>query len=356
MTSDALPSSGRQYFLQSRSATWMAIAALVLLAFLLRLLASSGDLWLDEIWSLDLIGGLTSIDQVLWRVNHDNNHFLNSAWLYLTGPDASPIGHRALSIALGTGTALVAAAIVADRGLPTQLIAGLLFAISYPMVHYGSEARGYAGLILFTLLAILCLQRRLDGRGSALALAAAILLGLLSHLTMLASVTVLVVWTTWVLLTQGRGPLRAGGETIWIFLPAFLAVLPLAACIVVGERMFGVQFGGYTPYSLQAFSAGYSGTIRHLFGLPSRFPDWLLIGVVLALVSFSARKWTGRRAGLYVIGIVGLPILMMQARLPNLEFLGISSPAGRCFSFGRRICSGAASMQAVGNVGPQRPF
>jgi hypothetical protein len=320
MTSDALSSSGRQYFLQSRSAAWTAIAALILLALVLRLFGASGDLWLDEIWSLDLVGRLTSIDQVLWRVNHDNNHFLNSAWLYLTGPDASPLVQRALSILFGTATVLVAAAIVADRGRSAQLIAGLLFAISYPIVHYGSEARGYAGLVLFTLVATLCLQRRLDGRGSALALAAAILLGFLSHLTMLASVAVLVVWTVWVLLMQGRGPLRAGGGTMWIFLPAFLVVLPLAACIVIGERMFGVTFGGYTPYSIEAFATGYGGTIRYLFGLPSWVPDWLPIVVVFALVAFSAWRWPGRRVSLYVIGIVGLPILMMQARLPNLEF------------------------------------
>lgn len=322
MSSDALPSTGRQHALslQNQSAAWTAIAALVLLALVLRLFAASGDLWLDEIWSLDLVGRLTSVDQVLWRVNHDNNHFLNSAWLYLVGPDASPLVQRGLSIVFGAATVLVASAIVADRGRPAQLAAGLLFAISYPMVHYGSEARGYAGLVLFTLLAILCLERRFDGRGSALALAAAILLGFLSHLTMLASLAMLVAWTVWVFLMQGRGPLRAAGGTVWIFLPAFFAVLPLAACIVIGERMFGIEVGGYTPYSLEAFAAGYGGMIRHLFGLPPWVPDWPLIVAAFALVAFSAWRWPSRRGSLYVIGIVGLPILMAQARLPNLEF------------------------------------
>ena len=322
MTSDVLPSSGPHVSqsLHGQAASWMAIAVIVVLALVLRLVAASGDLWLDEIWSVELVGRLTSVDQVFWRINHDNNHFLNSVWLYLTGPDVSPLVHRALSIAIGTATVPVAMTVVADRGRAAQLVAGLLFAVSYPLVHYGSEARGYAGLVLFTLLSIGCLQRRLDNRGSALALAATILLGFLSHLTMLASVAMLVVWSAWLLLMQGRGPLRAGGGTVWIFLPAFLAVLPLALCIAIAAKTFGFTIGGSSPFSWQDFVAGYGGMIRYLFGLPSSITGLPLIVAAFAFVCLSAWKWPSRRTSLYLIGIVGLPILVAQVQLPNLEF------------------------------------
>ena len=294
--------------------------SIALAGLVVRLFAASGDLWLDEIWSLELVGKLTSIDQVFWRINHDNNHFLNSAWLYLTGPDSSPLVQRGLSIAFGVATIFAAAAVVADRGRPAQFAAGLLFAVSYPIVHYGSEARGYSGLVLFTLLSVFFLERRLDNRGSALALAAAILFGFLSHLTMLETVVVLVAWTAWVRFRSGEGAVRAGMGTVWIFVPPFFAVLPLALCIVIGAKMSGFTVGGSSPFSFEAFASGYGGIIRYLFGLPSWMPDWGLIFAVCCLVCLSAWKWPCRRASLYVIGIVGLPLLMMQVRLPNLEF------------------------------------
>jgi hypothetical protein len=322
MTSDALLPSSERRLASARglSADWIAITAIALAALVLRLFAASGDLWLDEIWSLELVGKLSSIDQVFWRINHDNNHFLNSAWLYLTGPDVSPLVHRALSIAFGTATVVAAAAVTADRGRPTQLAASLLFAVSYPMVHYGSEARGYSGLVLFTLLSIFCLQRRLDIRGSAIALGAVILFGFLSHLTMLGTVALLVPWAAWVMLRRGDGLLRTGLRTMWIFLPPLLAILPLALCIILGAKEFGFEVGSTTPFSPDSFASGYGGMIRYLFGLPTWVPEWVLILIVWCLVCVSAWKWPSRRASLYVIGIVGLPVLMAQLRLPNLEF------------------------------------
>ncbi|MDQ2633657.1 MAG: hypothetical protein M3Y78_07945 [Pseudomonadota bacterium] len=321
MTSDALPSSERQLApARPLPAVWIAIAAIALVGLVLRLSAAAGDLWLDEIWSLDLVAGLTSIDQVFWRINHDNNHMLNSAWLYVTGPDVSPLVHRAVSIVLGAATVIAAAAVTADRGRPTQLAASLLFAISYPMVHYGSEARGYSGLVLFTLLSVFCLERRLDHRGGAVALAAAILFGFLSHLTMLGTVAMLVPWTAWLMLRRGDGPVRACLGTIWAFLPPFLAILPLVLCIILGARAFGFEIGSTSPFSLDALISGYGGMIRHLFGVPSRTPEWALVLLVWCLVCVSAWRCPSRRTSLYVIGIVGLPVLMAQLRLPNLEF------------------------------------
>lgn len=323
MTTAAVHPPSGGYFsrvLCGQPAVWAAVVAVALVGLALRLFAASGDLWLDEIWSHELVGRLTSIDQVFWRINHDNNHFLNSVHLYLFGPDTPSVVQRALSIVLGVGTVVAAVAVTADRGQVTQVMAGLLFAVSYPMVHYGSEARGYSGLILFTLASILCLERVLNRRGSRLTLAVAVLFGFLSHLTMLGTVLVLVLWAAWLLLRRGDGAFRAGVETVRIFLPPFLVALPLAICIALSARAFGFTVGGSTPFTLDAFVAGYSGMIRSLFGLPSPLPDWFLILTACLLVCLTAWAWHGRRASLYVIGIVLLPGLMAQLHLPNLEF------------------------------------
>src|SRR5258707_6309966 len=76
----------------------------------------------------------------------------------------------------------------APRGQAAVIFAMLLFGLAYPMVHYGSEARGYAGLVLFLLFAVVFLEHALDGSDWPLrhSLGAAIGLGLLCHLTMVA--------------------------------------------------------------------------------------------------------------------------------------------------------------------------
>lgn len=299
----------------------LAVLVVTALALALRLLGARGDLWVDEIWSLVLLKPLTSIDQIFWRINHDNNHFLNSVYLYLLGPGASPLAQRSLSIVLGVATVLAAAVAMAPRGRWTMVAASLLFSVSYPMVHYGSEARGYAGSVLFTLLGVVFLERRLEGRrGAGVALAATILLGTLSHLVMVEAAAVLVAWTAWLSFRRTGSLLRSSLDVILVFWPAALAVLPLALCMIVGDRLFGFTVGGFSPFSLSAFAHGYGGLVRWLFGASSWVGDWPAIVAACGLVCVSACIWRDQRASLYVIGIVGLPLLMVVARLPNLEF------------------------------------
>ncbi|MBZ9794491.1 hypothetical protein [Mesorhizobium sp. ES1-4] len=296
----------------------LSIAAIAAIGLVLRLLGARGDLWLDEIWSFSLLEPLTSIDQIFWHVNHDNNHFLNSIYLYLIGPYASPLIQRGLSIALGVCTIIAAA--VAARGRWAGVITSLLFAVSYPMVHYGSEARGYSGLVLFTLLSVVFLERRFDTGRSDIAFAGIILLGFLSHLTMIETVVVLVAWSAWLIWRRTASIGRVNVGLGQIFKPAFLALLPLAACVMIGSQMFGFKVGGVSPFSLQAFAQGYGGMIRYLFGLPSWVGDLACIALACGLVCVFAGIRRDRRASLYAFGIIGLPILMAITQLPNLHF------------------------------------
>ncbi|RAZ89710.1 hypothetical protein DPM33_16090 [Mesorhizobium hawassense] len=335
---------------------------IVLAGLSLRLLGARGDLWQDELWSISLVAPLTSIDQIFWRINHDNNHYLNSIYQYVVGPDAAPLVQRGLSITLGACTIIAAAAI--SRGRSAMAASVLLFAVSYPMVHYGSEARGYAGLVLFTLVAVALLERRLDKQGSyGLALAAAILLGFLWHLTMIETVVVLMAWTAWLSWQRNRSLNVVNSELVQVFLPAFLAVLPLGAAMVVGARLFSFRIGGVSSFSLENFAVGYGGMIRYLFGLPNWISDWACIAVVYALVLAYAVVSRDRRTSLYVIGIVGLPALMAVARLPSLEFpryfivsgalllLWAGDVIGRGFDAGgaRRICATGILLLVAGS-------
>lgn len=305
---------------------WPTLAVIGVIGFVLRLCASVGEISLDEIWSLNLLAGLTSVDQVLWRVSHDNNHFLNSAWLYFTGPDRAVVVQRALSIVLGTASVFAAAAVTQDRGRATQLIAALLFAVSYPMVHYGSEARGYGGLILFSLLAIWALERRLDGRESGIPLAAAILMGFLSHLTMAATVLSLVAWTFLTLFKRGNGLGGAAIGTIRIFLPAFVAVLPLAACIAYGAWTYGFAIGGINQFFFAALFSGYGRIVAFLLAVPSVL-YWPFVFLAFAITGVAAWAAPSRRSSLYMIGVVGIPLLLLMMHLPNLKFPRYYTPS-----------------------------
>ena len=61
---------------------WLAVGIITGFGFSLRFYCAANDLWTDEIWSLQLVQDLRSPAEVFWGISHDNNHYLNSLWLY----------------------------------------------------------------------------------------------------------------------------------------------------------------------------------------------------------------------------------------------------------------------------------
>ena len=77
--------------------------AAVALSAAIRLACSTGDLWLDEIWTLDLIGKGGPPSQVL-SVHHNNNHPLNTWFLYAIGDQGDSFWrYRVHSLVAGVG-------------------------------------------------------------------------------------------------------------------------------------------------------------------------------------------------------------------------------------------------------------
>jgi hypothetical protein len=60
-------------------------AGVFLLAAIIRIVAAFNDLWLDEIWSIELVRELRSALGVFTQTHHDNNHYLNSLFIYVLG-------------------------------------------------------------------------------------------------------------------------------------------------------------------------------------------------------------------------------------------------------------------------------
>ena len=80
---------------------WAAVGAIALVGLALRLLAARGGLWTDEAWSVIYAAQARDPIGVFLRINHDNNHHLNSLWLQAIGPAAPPMLARAPSILAG---------------------------------------------------------------------------------------------------------------------------------------------------------------------------------------------------------------------------------------------------------------
>lgn len=304
---------------------WAAVAALAFVGLWLRIAAAHGGLWTDEAWSMAYAIEARDAIGVFLRINHDNNHHLNTLWLQFVGPNADPVLARALSIAAGTLAVPVAAVIGARRGGVVAAIASAAaFAVAPIMVVYGSEARGYGLLILAVPLAILLVDRWLDdpaARPPAFALALVTIFGLLSHLTMIVAIALLALWT-YVALRPRSGPRGAAIATLRLWLPAFGVALVLLAFIVIAAlaSATGPRIGGHVPFTLAGLGEALGLLTAFTLG-PAFVPAWIgpvLVGLgVLALDQLGG---LGPRRYFYLVTILLLPALVALVRPGNAEF------------------------------------
>src|SRR5262249_29810968 len=113
---------------------------IVVAAAVMRVSASLGDLWLDEIWSVVIAGRLASPLEVFTNVHHSNNSHLNTLFLYFLGDQSNWFMYRIPSVIAGVATVLVAGHIGLRRSKTEAVVAMLLTAFSYMMIHFSSEA------------------------------------------------------------------------------------------------------------------------------------------------------------------------------------------------------------------------
>ncbi|NML05085.1 hypothetical protein [Sphingomonas sp. G-3-2-10] len=296
---------------------WIAVAAIAAIGLALRIAAAQGALWLDEAWSAVQAHDVGTPLGVFLKINHDNNHHLNTLWLQMVGLDTAPVVQRGLSILTGTATVVVAALIGRRDGKAMALVAALIFAISPLLVTYGSEARGYAPMVLALMVAVLLTARWLDDpaqRLPAIPLALASLLGMASQLTMAFGLAAMAVW---IVLTLYRAyPLReAAGLSIRILLPLALPALAMLALILwaAGGHL---QFGNVEAFAWRSWWNGIAQMASYWIDgiLPLLFLLLLLNNWAEgALVPKAERK----ELGFWLIALILLPLGIALAHLPN---------------------------------------
>lgn len=305
---------------------WGAVALACVAGLALRIAAARGALWTDEAWSVIYATDARTPAGVFLRINHDNNHHLYSLWLQAIGRDASPMLARLPAIVAGTAATAVAAQFAARRSRLAGLFAALLFALSPALVTFGSEARGYAPMLLAALVMLLLVDDALHGpprRGGAWPIALAALVGMLCQLTMAAPVALLSLWVY--LDRRGAvGPRAALRGTARLMGPALAVSAATVALVFLAASISptGMRLGGYLPFAWRDFLAALDDLAAWTAGLSAPFP-WLApiaIAVAALLVALRPPPWIGPRGALYAILILFVPIAAMLLQPGNAGF------------------------------------
>ncbi len=154
------------------------------LSAIVIILAANGELWLDEIWTLYSIKSFSSSLNILTDFRHDNNHLLNTLYLYIIGDQHNFIIYRLFSIISGIGSIFLIGLICRGYNLKASIIAMILSGSSYPLILYFTEARGYAPAIFFSTLSFAILIKSIKSNKLYMVILFWIstILGLLSHL------------------------------------------------------------------------------------------------------------------------------------------------------------------------------
>jgi hypothetical protein len=305
---------------------WAAVAAIALAGLALRVAAAHGGLWTDEAWSVIYAAQARDPLGVFLRINHDNNHHLYSLWLQAIGPAASPLLARVPAILAGTLCVPVAALLMRRRSASAGIVAALLFAVSPMLVVLGSEARGYAMMLLAALATLLLVADAVDGlpaKGANIWIAALALFGMLSHMTMAAPVAIATLWSYLERRSQ-FGPKAALRWTVRLMGPALATTAGVIVFVFTAAALSptGMRLGGYDPFSAPHYAAALDDLALWSAGFSAPWP-WLaplLLGLVAMLIALRPPQWLGSRARLYALLILAIPVGALAVRAGNTSF------------------------------------
>lgn len=293
------------------------LGGILALAAALRIRGGWNDLWLDEIWSLELAREVRTPLDVFVRFHHEINHYLNTLWLWLAGDAADTLLYRVPSLIAGIGALAIAARIAWRRGPAAVYFTTVVVSFSYVLVLYASEVRGYATLVFFSFSCFLLIGHylRRDGWKVGVGFSFCAVLGLLSHLlfvsVLLSALTWSICWSVWQL-RERRLSLREAAARIALCYGA--PTLCLAALYVVDIRHVVVGGGGVSG----SLIAGYGTALGWALGAPTTAAAQLL-GCILAVAILDAGLRLVRRrdpgeALFFLCVIVVFPVLLVIVR------------------------------------------
>ncbi len=349
----------------------LSILGLTFAGLLLRLFCARGDLWLDEIWSEQNLEKIHSIGEIFWGISQDNNHFLNSLWLWAVGPNAPPVLIRLASIVCGTLTIPVAARLCGRAGPAAALAGAALVAGGAVFVHYGSEARGYAGLLLMIFIAAEAVERFLESRpkraatphraaahASRWVFGAAVAIGALFHLTMLTAAASLFIAAMIRLSIRKLSLRQQAHAALDLAIPAILGAAPALGFVLAGAlNTHKIQLGTQVPFSFEHLATGLATLVEATLGLPYALPPWITLAIALGGIAFAAVVISRDQLVLPLTVMLLPPIAAALVHAPSVHIarfhliaaLGLVLLVSYCFTWlaAARLHIGAAAL-AIG--------
>ncbi len=209
---------------------WGFLAALVVLATVLRALALNQQLWFDEIVTL-LDSARHPVSQIMTQYAGQNQHMLYSL-----------LGHASIRIfgeqpwalrlpAVVFGVASVPALYFFARLVTTNreaLLACALMTVNYQHIWFSQNARGYTGMLFWTLLTSIFFIRCASGGNHRawILYGVAGALGIYTHLMMACVIVGHLVLYVWLLVARTRSGRRLSRSS---FVPAYGLLL---ACVL----------------------------------------------------------------------------------------------------------------------------
>jgi len=299
----------------------------LLASLVLMVAASHGDLWLDEVMTLETALGADSWPAIFTQHADDNNHLLNSFVLRLLGWQQHLFVYRIPAVGFGVAT-VVALAFTArrwsrDAAVWVVYLAGL----SYPFILYSSEARGYPAAMFFAVTAFEMLQQCWE-RGSWTRLALFWLLLCLGFLAHFSFVMILLALGGWSVVQEQRA--ANSWRRAAVNLAKFYAV---PAVFVAGVYLFFIRhmtiLGGpvYGRWEIIASAAAHALGIPDVAGL-----RLMAVMVALALAIYGGWKLFQQRRsewiffGLVLLVAPALTVVVLQPKFLYFRYFLVCFP------------------------------
>jgi len=305
-------------FESSDSTAALVLIALIILAAVIRIIATHNDLWLDELISLRIANAVKSPWQIFAAVHQDNNHYLNTLYLYFVKAQNYPPLYRYLSVLWGVALVPAGYWLLSRRSRVEALILAALLACSYPLIHFSSEARGYAGALLGSVMACAALSRWLAGENGKKTFTMGALYGCALVLAILSHLTACLIWfplAAGSLIILARRP----GRVKWFWLWAALNSLPAIALVALYflDLRFLTELGG-SPMSV---FHGLSRLLALGLGWPAKdaITVWIVGLPVIALIVWrlADEKKSGEPLSVLLALIYLVPLICVLVMQPS---------------------------------------
>jgi len=289
-----------------------------LISATLMLAGTRGDLAIDEVISLFKSMASDHWYEIITTIQNDNNHILNTFFLYLLGSQKHLFVYRLPAVISGIGLLVMLMVTARRYGKDVPAWTLCLAGFSYPIILYSSEARGYAPAMFFAVAAFELLVRCREQFSVAKLLLfwACMCLGFLSHFSFIMVCIALGIWT---LSCDGldKVPLRQ-----WLFNAVKYFAVP--GLFVAGLYLIYIRHMAILGGNVESWWIAIAGATSYALGFAND-PGLRFISVSCATIAAGVGVWIlyrhNRREWIFFTLILLVsPALVLMAWRPKILY------------------------------------